>query len=462
MTSAQTPRRSTGVAGLLARLLAIVTAPAAPAAERFQPEQCPPDRTGYERLAKQMGQHFREGVLRFWFPRCVDKEHGGFLPSFLGDGSPGPDNDKTLVFQSRMTWVAAQVVLRCPDLAEAYRPLVEHGVAFLDERMWDKEFGGPFWQLDPAGQLRPGDPGDKHAYGIAFCMYASAAAHEATGSDRALDLAQRSFRWLDRHAHDSAHGGYHEALARNGAPILSRPPGAKSDLGIIGAPHGYKSMNAHIHLLEALIALHAAWPDPAVNARLNEVFAIVRDRVTAPPGALHLFFSPDWRPVPGHDSYGHDVEAAYLLIEAHRALGRDDGAKTLAIARSLVDNPLRHGWDTTLGGFYDFGSPFGQRRSKNKIWWTQAEGLNALLLMHEHFGHENPKYYNAFLKQWAFIWNHQIDHDQGEWFQTVSPEGEPERAQPKGSYWKAAYHNGRALLNVTESLRRLAQNSRKP
>lgn len=431
-----------------------------PAAERLDPKDYPAGPASYLRLAGQMEHHFREGVLRFWFPRCIDRERGGFHPSFSNDGSPGSDDDRMIVFQSRMTWVAAQVVLRCPDLAEAYRPIVEHGVAGLDETMWDKVCGGPFWQVDAAGKLRAGDPGQKHAYGIAFCIYAAAAAHDATKSRRALDLAQRTFRWLDDHAHDAANGGYREALSRDGSPILEPPPGAKGATALLGTPHGFKSMNAHIHLLEAFTTLHATWPDPMLTARLNELFEIVRDRIAAPPGALHLYLSPEWRPVPGHDSYGHDIETAYLLLEAHHALKRPDEDRTLAVARSLVDNPLRHGWDTEHGGFYDYGSPLGMHCAKEKIWWTQAEGLNALLLMHERFGPETQKYYDAFLRQWAFIWNHQIDHECGEWFQTVSPDGEPERDRPKGSHWKAAYHNGRALLNAAEMLRRLSASSR--
>lgn len=433
----------------------ILSCSVAAAAEPMDPANYPAGPTSYLRLAGQMEKHFREGVLAFWFPRCVDRERGGFHPSFLNDGTRGTDDDRMIVFQSRMTWVAAQVVMRCPDLAEAYRPIVAHGVACLDEVMWDKEFGGPFWQVDASGKLRPGDPGRKHAYGIAFCIYAAAAAHEATGSGRALDLARRTFRWLDDHAHDAANGGYHEALRRDGTPILDPPPDATGATALLGTPHGFKSMNAHIHLLEALTGLRAVWPDPVLTARLNEVFEIVRDRIAAPPGALHLYFAPDWRPVPGHDSYGHDVETAYLLLEAHHALERQDADATLAVARSLVDNPLRHGWDKRHGGFYDFGSPLGQHCATEKIWWTQAEGLNALLLMHARFGAETPKYYDAFLRQWAFIWNHQIDHEHGEWFQTVSHDGAPERDRPKGSHWKSAYHNGRALLNAAETLRRL-------
>lgn len=429
------------------------------AAAPIKPDQYPLGPASYKRLADHMEGHLRQGVLGFWFPRCLDHKNGGFRPAFLNDGARGTENNKTTVFQSRMTWTAAQIALRRPDLAEEFRPHVRHGMRCLTEKLWDKEFGGPFWQLAPSGELRPGKAETKHAYGIAFCIYAASAAYEAAGSQGDLEFARDVFRWFDGHAHDAAHGGYHEALERNGTPILSRPPGAKGHTGLIGVPYGLKSMNAHLHILEALISLHKIWPDPLVTARLNEVFEIMRDRFAAPPGFLHLFCTPDWKPAPGNDSYGHDVEAAYLLLEAQEELKRDDGEKTLAIARSLVDNPLRRGWDETMGGFYDTGSHTGEVVSKDKIWWTQAEGLNALLLMHRHFGAETPKYYNAFLKQWAFIWNHQIDHAHGEWFHTLSPDGKPDLAQPKGSYWKAAYHNGRALLNVTEALRQMAKES---
>lgn len=447
-----------GAARALPGLACVFLAPAATllSAAPFKVEQGPLGATSYVRLADEMEDHLRQGVLRSWFPKCVDHENGGFRPSYLNDGSPGTENEKTIVFQSRMTWVAAQIVMRRPDLADEFRPYVRHGMCCLTDMMWDKEFGGPFWQLTPSGQVHAGKSETKHAYGIAFCIYAASAAHQATGSDEDLRFAQMVFRWFDKHAHDAVNGGYHEALERDGKPILSRPPEAKGDRGLIGAPHGFKSMNAHLHILEALISLHEIWPDPLVKARLNEVFEILRDRIATPPGLLRQFFKPDWSPVPGVDSFGHDVEAAYLLLEAQEQLERGDGERTLAVARSLVDNPLRKGWDGALGGFFDTGSESGELHSRDKIWWTQAEGLNALLLMHRHFGAETPKYYDAFLKQWAFIWNHQIDHIHGEWFGTVSPAGEPNRALPKGSYWKAAYHNGRALLNVIDALRRMA------
>lgn len=413
----------------------------------------------YRRLAAEVETHWTGEVLPAWFPRCVDEKHGGFSPHFLEDWSPGNQNQKTLVFQSRMTWVCAQVAMRYPAL-KAYRDYTRHGLDFLEQVMWDKQEGGFFWGLDETGKITETYGTEKHVYGSAFSLYATSAAFQATGDSRALDLAKRSFTWLDRHAHDPVHGGYFEALTRTGRPILgARAAGTSGEdareFDLIHTAYGYKSMNSHIHLLEALTALSRVWPDALVKARLREVFGLVRDKIAVEPGCLNLFFTPDWRSVPDHDSFGHDVETAYLLLEAAEALDQPDDRKTLAVARSLVDHALRWGWDERLGGFYDRGAAFSPAHGREKIWWTQAEGLNALLLMHQRFGDETPRYFNAMLKQWDFIRNYQVDHRHGEWYEKVSAEGVPPTGQAKGTIWKAAYHNGRALMNVSEMLRRL-------
>jgi cellobiose epimerase len=416
----------------------------------------PPAAETYRRLADEVEKHWRGNVLPAWFPRCIDQKHGGFAPHFLEDWSKGTQNDKTIVFQSRMTWVCAQVAMRHPELRVEYLKHTRHGLDYLEGTLWDKQEGGFYWGLDEAGKIKDAYGTEKHLYGISFGIYASAAAYEATKDQRALDLAKRAFVWLDRHAHDAANGGYYEALSREGRPILAAPAGPRT-ADFIGTAYGYKSMNSHIHLLEALTSLYHVWPDKAVQERLNEVFLIVRDKIVVRPGCMNLFFTPDWRAVPDHDSFGHDVETAYLLLEAAEALKRPDDPQTLAVARSLVDHALQWGWDERWGGFYDKGAAFAPAHGRDKTWWTQAEGLNALLLMHERFGAETPRYFHAFLKQWDFIVNYQVDPRHGEWYETVSAEGTPRPGQAKGTVWKAAYHNGRALMNVSEALRRLGR-----
>jgi mannobiose 2-epimerase len=406
----------------------------------------------YLRLAQQLETQLFDGMLARWYPRLVDKKHGGFGPHVGPDFTPLADNSKFLVFQARMTWVAAQVALRFPARRAEYTPYVSHGVAFIGDKLWDPKEGGLFWETDENG--RPLTT-EKHAYGMAFAIYAASAASRATGDRRALDLAMRVFDWLETRAHDDAHGGYYEALTREGKPILAAHGDAKIDG--IGTIYGRKSMNTHIHLLEALTELYGACGGEQVKKRLSEVFYLVRDRIADKDGFLTLFFTPDWRPIPDDDSYGHDVETAYLLTEAAAALGLASDTATLAVSRHLVDHALALGWDDTRGGFYDKGMPGGKPTGFEKIWWVQAEGLNGLLLMHERYGSQTDRYYRAFLKEWDFVDRHVIDKKNGDWFYQVGPAGEPESPrQDKGGKWKDPYHQGRALMESVERLHHLA------
>jgi mannobiose 2-epimerase len=412
----------------------------------------------YLQLAKQLEKQLFEGVLAPWFPKLVDRRHGGFGPHVGYDFSPQSDNGKFLVFQSRMTWVAAQVAMRFPERRAEYLSYLEHGIGELGDKLWDRKEGGFFWETDENGRPLIAE---KHVYGMSFAMYAASAAARATGDRRALDLAMRTFEWLETRAHDDAHGGYYEALSREGKPILAGHGDATIDG--IGTLYGRKSMNTHIHALEALTALYGACGGEHVKKRLSEIFFLVRDRIVDKDGFLTLFFTPDWRPIPDDDSYGHDVETAFLLGEAADALGMAADPTTLAVSRRLVDHALELGWDETHGGFYDKGTPGGKATGLEKIWWVQAEGMNGLLLMHERYGKETDRYYRAFLKEWTFVDQYVVDRKYGDWFWSVGPAGEPDtQHHEKGGMWKDPYHQGRALMQSIERLHRLADRGAPP
>ncbi len=441
------------------------SAPAAPA----QPASIvAPTTQDYSRLAAEAEANLQSNVLSKWFPAAVDAQHGGFYQNLSESWVRGEANEKSIVYQSRLTWISAQAALRFKNDAgrsAQYLAISRHGLEFLDDVLWDKASGGLFWEVDQNGAPTVERGGEKHVYGIAFAIYAATANYQATHDARALNLAQRAFAWLEGHAHDRKNGGYYEALTRQGQPILaaSNAPGAPTG-DAIGTRYGFKSMNTHIHVLEALAALYEAAPSARLRARLEEVFVLVRDRIAVEPGCLNLFFTPDWRAVPDHDSFGHDIETAYLLAEAASALGRPDDARTWRVARSLVDHTLDFGWDQVNGGFYDAGTAFSSPDSKDeaatrKIWWTQAEALNALLLMHERFGHETPRYWQAFVRQWNWIQTRQVDARNGGWYPTLSQDGTPLAGQPKSDRWTEAYHQGRALLNVSARLRHLADDA---
>src|SRR3954452_332388 len=277
------------------------------------------------------------------------------------------------------------------------------------------------------------------AASIVLCT-GSARAQDATHDEVEHALRQgllEVWRWLDQHGHDDKSGRYFEFFTRDGTPMLTRDQNPlRADRDSIGTHVGYKSMNTHIHLLESFTALLTVWPDPTLKPRTNELHAIVRDRIVAPPGSMHQFFNPDWTPVPDHDSFGHDIETAYLLLESAEALGMMDDPKTVATAKSLLDHGLDYAWDNKSGGFFETGGVFGPVYDKSKGWWTQAEGMNALLIMSRRFPDDPRGYRKLFDRQWAFVKKNVMDAEHGEWYPTALDAGGSPKAA-KASEWKA-------------------------
>ena len=402
-------------------------------------------------LRDEVEQSLRKGILEVWFPRALDRDHGGFLCDFDYQWKPSGAQPKTIVFQSRLTWLASQAAMRYPD-DPRYREAAAHGFKFLRDRLWDKqEGGGWYWHLDRAGSVDAEWKGVKHAYGIAFGIYACAAYYRATFDPQALQLAKDAFAWLERHGHDESVGGYQEYFGRDGDPIfdVSSNP-LNRDRDAIGTHVGLKSMNTHIHLLEALSALYAVWSDEAVKKRLDEVLRLVCDKIVAPGGGMHQFFNAAWKPIPDLDSFGHDIETAYLLLEGAQSLGNDAG-RIPAVAKALIDHALDYGWDDANGGFFEAGGTFGPVHDKRKSWWVQAEGLNTLLVMSRLHPRDPRNYRKLFERQWAYMKKNVIDAEHGEWYPNALDAGGNAKAN-KASEWKAGYHGGRALLNVTDWL----------
>jgi mannobiose 2-epimerase len=409
-------------------------------------------------LRHHIDELLRDELTRLWYPRAVDPA-GGFHQNFARDWSARPDDERSVVYQARMTWTAAAFAEFSPAHRAAFEGYARHGVAYLDTVIRDREQGGFHWAVGPDGKVSARIGTEKHIYGTSFVIYSASKAYEVTKDPRALAVARDAFAWLERHAHDAQRGGYFEALTRDGTPILERddrlPPGRRTDR--LGVYYGFKSMNSHIHLLEAVAALSRVDKSGLVKERLRELLGVVRDKVGVDPGALNLYLTPDWQATPAHDSFGHDVETAYLLVEAAEALGIPEDPATWRRARMLIDHALDWGWDDELGGFYDKGEVFaGPAFDRTKVWWTQAEGLNALLLMHRRFRGETDRYGKAFLKQWQFIEAHQIDPVHGGWFGETTREGKMLGNGDKANAWKVNYHTSRALMNVSRMLGELA------
>ena len=417
-----------------------------------------------KQIAAEMEKSIKTELLNKWYPQSVDKADGGFLSTFTYDFKPTGPQDKMIVTQARHVWSNSKASLLYPE-AKYYKTSAAHGYKFLRDAMWDKTYGGFYTLVTKAGKIK-GDP-DKTAYGNAFGIYALAAYYEVSKDVTALELAKKAFQWLEDHSHDPVYKGYFQHLERNGNPIKRKSDTpSTSDLG-------YKDQNSSIHLLEAFTELYHVWPDKLVRQRLEEMLLLTRDTITNSNGYLTLFLQPDWTPVSfrdsseavilkhrelSHVSYGHDVETAYLMMEASEALGRKDDKKTLMAGKKMVDHALQTGWDEKLGGFYDQGYYFKDKEGitiikDTKNWWAQAEGLNTLLIMSNYFPNDSIQYFEKFKKLWQYVNTYMIDHQYGDWYSSGLDKEPETKTALKGHVWKATYHQFRALANCVKKLK---------
>jgi len=415
-------------------------------------------------LADEIDRSIRTELLNKWYPQSVDSLYGGFLTTFTYNFSPTGPQDKMIVTQARHVWSNA-VASRLYPGVDHYKKCAAHGFSFLKNKMWDKINGGFYTLVDRKGNVK--DSEGKTAYGNAFGIYASAAWYQASGDNNALQLAKDCFAWLEKHAHDPILKGYYQNLMPDGTP--AKRTAADPSTSTVG----YKDQNSSIHLLEAFTELYSVWPDALVRQRLQEMLLLIRDVITTKKGSLTLFLQPDWTPISftdssesvilqhrylDHISFGHDVETAYLMLEASHVLGLKKDTATMRIAKLMVDHALQNGWDKINGGFYDEGYYFKNKKDitiikDSKNWWAQAEGLNTLLLMADLFANDAMQYFEKFKMMWKYIQTYLIDHEYGDWYEEGLDNRPKRKTALKGHIWKATYHQLRALSNCVQRLR---------
>jgi mannobiose 2-epimerase len=395
--------------------------------------------------------------LSAWFPRCIDAEFGGFLCDFSYKWQPSGPQLKLLEFQARTTRLSAQVAAH-PGF-ESYRAFAAHGFRYLREVVWDDQYGGWFHMLDRHG--RPLEAGTKYVHGTSYALGACAAYYELTSDPEALDLAKKAFSWLEAVAHDSTNGGYFSAHQRDGTRITSseQSPTRPAVRDYMGTPFGLKDTNTNGDMLEALVYLDRVCPDVTVKERLKEMFYLVRDRIMVAPGIAHMYFQPDWTPVPDVAQYAETLRKANILASSAVALGLSGDPGTAQVVKSVVDNLLRFAWDGPNGGFFFAGSAFGPTYVgetwifvKKKFWWAQAEGLEALLMLALLYPDDEMDYSRRFTSLWSYIRKNMIDWRRGGWYEVGRDRFELRR-RPKATMWKDASHETHAMLECIRMLR---------
>jgi len=406
-----------------------------------------------EALTQELQAALRD-LMKVWFPRCIDETYGGYLCDFDHRWKVSGRQLKMLEFQARTARLAARVAAQ-PGF-ESYREAARHGFEYLRDVMWDHKYGGWFRMLDRAGH--PLENCTKHGHGTSYAIGACAAYYNLTKDPEALELAQRAFTWIDQAGHDDTHGGYFIFYTQDGTRILSRDqsPDPNQVRDCLGVPIGLKDANTSADLLDAFADLYQVSPNPLLEERLREMLHIVRDRIVVPPGAVHMYFQPDWTPVPDFYRYAYAVNTANILAKVSRVLDAD--AKTSQVIKSLIDTVLHYSWDRSKGGFFYAGSTFGPMYVEDirifiedKFWWPQAEGIRALLRLAVLHPDDEMAYWQCFRQLWNYINKHLIDRKRGGWL-WVGRDFFRLRRRPKATMWKDPSHEGHSLLGCIHLL----------
>ena len=379
-----------------------------------------------------------DSIARWWLDHAVDLDKGEIAGEVSNDNQPNPSTGLGLVYVARLLWFFSAAYRH--RAREGYKAAAMLCREILADRFTDDENGGLVWSLD-AGR-RP-ESSKKQSYGQAFAIYGLSEYFLAFGDEDALQAASGLVDLLEQHVHDREHGGYLEALDAGWKPLADVRLGASD-------ANADKTMNTHLHILEAYTNYHRAKQSAESSALLAGLLELFLDRF-ALPGGDHLvcFYTRHWEEVPAAISFGHDIEASWLICEAADVLGdaRLSG-RSRSCAIALAHGVLDRGIDK-LGGILHERGP-GERVDTSHVWWVQAEAMVGFFSAWQLTGAKS--FLETSLDCWKFIRDHQRDKEHGEWrwFSKLDcASNGPYKAGP----WKGPYHNGRALL---EMLHRLA------
>ena len=378
-------------------------------------------------------------ILPFWTAFLGDGVH--FAGRIDGRGKAHPEAGKGAVLIARMLWTfsAAYRMTGRPECLDAARKVRE----LLALRLIDPVYGGVYWEIAPDG-----DPlcCKKQSYAVGFAIYGLSEYVRATGDPAALDEAVALFGALEEHVWDAARGGYAEALTRDWRPLEDMRLSEKD-------ANTYFSMNTHLHLLEPCANLLRVWPEDRVAEAVRQLLRIHTDRIFDPQaGHLNLFFDAEWQPQGRTVSYGHDIEASWLIVEAADLLGDPQvragvGSVSEALARAAAEGVQPDG---SLIYEYD---PLTGHTDADRHWWVQAEAVVGFFNMYEQTG--DAMFLRRSRDVWRYIRTHLLDSANGEWFWSVRADGSVNREDDKAGFWKCPYHNGRMCLELMRRIERL-------
>ncbi|WP_028665964.1 AGE family epimerase/isomerase [Runella zeae] len=403
-------------------------------------------------LRQEIQTYLSGSLLPFWIQRTVDKENGGFITHFDQFGKDSGEDEKSLIAQSRSVFTYSSAVRAGYDTDGTLAEMARQGVDYLIDKMWDNEYGGFFWMTNRKGEVTIDE---KIVYGLSFCIYSLSEYTLALGDPRGQEYAEKCFDLLQKYAVDTHYGGYFEMFTRDWT--LKGPGSAGGDR---------KTLDAHMHLMEAFTTLYECTGKEIHRRKLLEIIELLVSRIMHPEyGTGVPQFWADWRVAPqikfdivwGWDrftedglkaaaedntSYGHNAEFAWLLMHALDILGLPYDTYGEQITKSY-SHALKYGVDWEFGGVYVEGSHAGEVYDREKEFWQQAEMLIGMLDAYRFL--KDEKYLEAYENVHRFVFDKMINHELGEWWPLMTRDGAPIWKHMSHS-WKINYHDVRSMI----------------
>lgn len=386
-------------------------------------------------LREETLDNLQHNILPFWMAR-MRRPEGGFYGRIDGHGNLHTDAPRGAVMTARILWTFS-AAYRVLGNAE-YLEMATEAKRELIDRFYDPEYGGAYWSIDAAGN--PLDT-KKQIYALGFAIYGLTEYSRATGDKEALDYALKLFKDIETHSRDHEKGGYREAATRTWQPIADMRLSVKDS-------NDSKTMNTHLHIIEPYANLLRVHDTSEVREAVGNLIDIFLDKIKS-GGHMGLFFDDDWHRTDGIISYGHDIEASWLLLEAAQVLGDEERLKRVLPACEEIALAAFEGRNAD-------GSLIYERHAdgafdKDLHWWVQAENVIGQLYLYKY--HDLPEMLGKAWETWRFIADNLVDVAGGEWWWSLR-EGVRNLDDDKAGFWKCPYHNSRMCLEIYERLQK--------
>lgn len=376
-------------------------------------------------------------ILDYWLKNTIDKENGGFIGEINHQNVINNNSEKGAVLNARILWSfsAAYAVEKNPE----YLKTAKRAFQYIKDYFFDKEFGGIFWSLQADG--KPKDTKNQ-IYAIAFVIYGLSEFYKIFKNEDALELAQSLFYKIELYSKDYKNKGYLEAFTRDWQEIEDLRLSEKD-------ANEKKTMNTHLHIVEAYANLYTIWPNQKLKDAIKDILEVIAIYfIDKDSWHLKLFFDENWKEKEDVISYGHDIEAAWLLQWCAETIEDVDLVRSYQKYAVEFAKSTKEGIDSDGGLWYEY-EPKEQKLIAEKHWWPQAElwigMINAWQLT------QNEEFLEITEKNFEFVEKYIIDHKNGEWIWGVYADYSP-ILKDKAGFWKCPYHNSRACIELIKRL----------